>query len=120
MFGMAAGALQGTVAPPAPYGALPSARQLHWHEREVYAFLHFTINTFTNKEWGAGDENPAIFNPTAFDPDSIVKALRNGGMKGVILTCKHHDGFCLWPTKRPATPFARALGATEMGTSSER
>jgi alpha-L-fucosidase len=99
MFGMAAGALQGTVAPPAPYGALPSTRQLHWHEREVYAFLHFTINTFTNKEWGAGDEDPAIFNPTAFDPDSIVKALRNGGMKGVILTCKHHDGFCLWPTK---------------------
>jgi alpha-L-fucosidase len=86
-------------AGPAPYGALPSPRQLLWHEMELYGFLHFTVNTFTGKEWGYGDEDPSIFNPTAFDPDAIIAGLKSAGMKGAILTCKHHDGFCLWPTK---------------------
>lgn len=88
-----------SISAPAPYGALPSPRQLRWQRMESYAFLHFTVNTFTNREWGLGDENPDIFHPTHFEPDAIVLALKQGGMKGVILTCKHHDGFCLWPTK---------------------
>jgi alpha-L-fucosidase len=84
---------------PSPIGAVPSSRQLRWHEMEFYGFLHFTVNTFTDREWGEGDEDPSIFAPTNFDPDAILQGLAASGMKGVILTCKHHDGFCLWPTK---------------------
>ena len=84
---------------PAPWGAVPSNRQLAWHELEFTGFLHFTVNTFTNKEWGYGDESEDIFNPEKFDADAMIGALADAGMRGVILTAKHHDGFCLWPTK---------------------
>ena len=87
------------VPPPQPYGAIPSGRQIAWHEMQYTAFLHFTVNTFTGQEWGYGDEDPNIFQPERFDADAIALALKSAGVAGFILTSKHHDGFCLWPTK---------------------
>ena len=88
-----------SVTPPAPVGPVPSEDQLNWQEMEFYGFLHFNMNTFTNIEWGYGDKSPTLFNPVELDTKQWAKVAKEAGMTGLIITAKHHDGFCLWPSK---------------------
>jgi alpha-L-fucosidase len=87
------------VPPPTPLLPVPTARQLEWQYDELRLFIHFGINTFTNREWGTGDEDPALFDPVALDPGQWARVARESGFRTAILTAKHHDGFTLWPSR---------------------
>ena len=84
---------------PAPCGPTPSENQLRWQEMEYYAFIHFSLNTYTDQSWGYGNEDVNLFNPTEFDTRQWARICKEAGMKGIIITAKHHCGFCLWPTE---------------------
>ena len=103
------------VLPPVPVLPLPTPAQIQWHEMEQNAFIHFTTNTFTDLEWGFGDEDPTMFQPSEFNADQWISTFKDAGFNGAILTCKHHDGFCLWPSKYTEhsiknTPFENGRG----------
>ena len=94
---------------------VPSPSQLAWQRDELAIFIHFGVNTFTNREWGDGTESPAIFNPTRFDAGQWARVAKDAGFKAMVLTAKHHDGFCLWPTRTTrhsvaSSPFREGRG----------
>ncbi len=89
---------QEKAAPPEPILPIPDERQIAWQELEYYGFVHFNMNTFSDREWGFGDEKPEQFNPTELDAKQWARIAREAGMKGLIITAKHHDGFVLWPS----------------------
>ena len=83
-----------TLCPP-----LPSENQLRWQEMEMYAFIHYSLNTYTDQEWGYGNEDLKLFNPSDLDCRQWARVCKQAGMKGIIFTAKHHCGFCMWPSK---------------------
>ena len=82
----------------APCGPLPNANQLRWQEMEMYAFIHYSLNTYTDQEWGFGNEDPKLFNPSSLDCRQWARVCKQAGMRGIIFTAKHHCGFCMWPS----------------------
>ncbi|MBN1577687.1 MAG: alpha-L-fucosidase [Chitinispirillaceae bacterium] len=101
--------------PPSPLGPVPNAKQIEWYHREVTVFLHFNMNTFTGNEWGDGTDKPSQFNPTALDCEQWIRTVKNAGFACAILTVKHHDGFCLWPSEHTgydiaASPWKNGAG----------
>lgn len=84
---------------PAAYGPIPSENQMRWQEMEYYAFVHFSLNTYTDQSWGFGDEDVKLFNPEKLNTRQWARICKEAGMKGIIVTAKHHCGFCLWPTE---------------------
>ena len=86
------------VTPPAPCGPIPSTNQLRWQDMEMYAFIHYSMNTYTDQEWGFGNEDLSLFNPQSLDCRQWARVCKQAGMRGIIITAKHHCGFCLWPS----------------------
>ena len=81
-----------------PNAVIPSIQQIEYQKMEFIGFIHFTVNTFTDQEWGYGSESPSVFNPTELDVNQWVRVAKDAGMKQLIITAKHHDGFCLFNT----------------------
>ena len=91
--------MHGQVKSTSPCGPVPTENQLHWQDMEMYAFIHYSLNTYTDQEWGFGNEDPKLFNPSNLDCRQWARVCKQAGMKGIIFTAKHHCGFCMWPSK---------------------
>ena len=90
--------LMAQTVPPSPIGPVPTSDQLKWQDMEMYAFIHYSMNTYTDQEWGFGNEDPGLFNPQNLDCRQWARVCKQSGMRGIIFTAKHHCGFCMWPS----------------------